>query len=130
MFTAALFTIARTWKQTRCPSTDKGIKKMWYLYLLFSLSVVSDSANPWTVVLQTSQSFIISRSLLKHMSVESMMPSNHLILCCPLLFLPSIFSFPASGSFPMSPFFALGGQSIGASASASVLPMNIQVDFL
>ena len=43
MFIAALFTIARTWKQTRCPSTDKGIKKMWYLYLLFSLLVVSDS---------------------------------------------------------------------------------------
>ena len=39
-------------------------------------------------------------------------------------------SFPASGSFPMSQFFASGGQSVGASASASVLPMNIQVDFL
>ena len=58
-----------------------------------------------------------------YMSVESVMPSNYLILCCPLLLLPS---FPESGSFPMSQFFASGGQSIGASASASVLPINIQ----
>ena len=50
-----------------------------------------------------------------YMSVESVMPSNYLILCCPLLLLPS---FPESGSFPMSQFFASGGQSIGASASA------------
>ena len=61
---------------------------------------------------------------LKLMSVKSVMPSSHLILCHPLLFLPSIF--PASGSFPLSQFFASGGQSIGVSASASVLPINIQ----
>ena len=54
------------------------------------------------------------------------MPSNHLILCCPLLLLPSVFPFPASGSFPMSQFFPSGGQSTGASVSASVLPINIQ----
>ena len=53
------------------------------------------------------------------------MPSHHLFLCRPLLLLPSQ-SFPASGSFPMTPFFTSGGQSIGGSASASVLPMNIQ----
>ena len=52
------------------------------------------------------------------------MPSNHLILCHPLLLLPS-----ASGSFPISQFFTSGGQSIGASASASVLSVNIQVQF-
>ena len=57
------------------------------------------------------------------MSIESVMPSNHLILCCPLL-LPSIF--PASASFLMSWLFASGGQSIRVLASASVLPMNIQ----
>ena len=52
------------------------------------------------------------------------MPSNHLIFCHPLLLSPQ--SFPASGSFPLSWLFASGGQSIGASASASVLPMNNQ----
>ena len=67
------------------------------------------------------------------MSIESMMPSNHLILCHPLL-LPAVFSSclqssPASGSFPMSWLFASGSQSIGASASASVLLMNIHYRF-
>ena len=71
-----------------------------------------------------SLSFTISQSLLKLMSIESVMPSNHLMLCCPLLLLPSIF--PASGSFPLSQFLTSGGQSTGASASASVLPKNIQ----
>ena len=64
------------------------------------------------------------RSLLKLISIESVMPSSHLILCHPRMFLPSIF--PAPGSFPMSQFFASGGQRIAVSASASVLPMNIQ----
>ena len=58
------------------------------------------------------------------MSIESVMPSNHLILCGPLLLLPSIF--PSIRVFPMSQFFSWGGQSVGASVSASVLPMNIQ----
>ena len=58
------------------------------------------------------------------MSIESVMPSNHLILCCPFLLLPSIF--PSSRSFPLSQFFTSGGQSIGVSASTSVLPMNTQ----
>ena len=52
------------------------------------------------------------------------MPSNHLILCHPLLLLPSVF--PSIRSFPMSWLFALGGRSIGVSASASVLPVSIQ----
>ena len=58
------------------------------------------------------------------MSIESLMPSNHLILCHPLLLLPSIF--PTSGSFQMSQLSTSGGQSIRISASTSVLPMNIQ----
>ena len=65
-----------------------------------------------------------SWSLLRLMSIESGMPSNHLIRCHPLLLLPSIF--PASGYFPAIWLFASGGQSIGVSASASVFPMNIQ----
>ena len=57
----------------------------------FSCSVVSDSATPWTGALQASLSITNSQSLLKFMSIASAMPSNHLILCCPLLLLPSIF---------------------------------------
>ena len=57
----------------------------------FSCSVVSDSATPWTAACQASLSITNSWSLSKPMSIESMMPSNHLILCCPLLLLPSIF---------------------------------------
>ena len=57
------------------------------------------------------------------MSVELMVLSNHLILCHPVLL--CLQSFPASGSFPVNWLFASGGQSIGASASASVLAMNI-----
>ena len=55
----------------------------------FSHSIMSDSATPWTVAHQASLSITNSWSLLKRMSIESVMPSNHLILCCPLLLLPS-----------------------------------------
>ena len=67
----------------------------------FSCSVVSDFAAPWTAALQPSLSFTISWSLLKPMSIESVMPSSHLILCHPLLLLPLV---PPNitGSFPMS----------------------------
>ena len=57
----------------------------------FSCSVVSDSATPWTVASQASLSITNSQGLLKLVSIKSMMPSNHLILCRPLLLLPSIF---------------------------------------
>ena len=69
-------------------------------------------------------SLTISQSLPKFMSIESVIPSSDLILCCLFSFCPQ--SFAASGSFPMSGLFESGSQSIGASASASVLPMNIQ----
>ena len=85
---------------------------------------MSDSATPWKAALQASLSVTSSRSLLKLMSIESVMPSNHLILCCPLPPCPQ--SFPASGSFPVSQFFTSNGQSIRTSASASILPMNVQ----
>ena len=77
---------------------------------------------PWTAALQASLSISNSWSLLKLRSIESVMPSNHLILC--LLLLPSIF--PAWRSFQMSQFFPSSGQSIEVSASALILPMNIQ----
>ena len=89
-----------------------------------SLSHVQLFATPQTVECQVSLSITNSWSLLKLLSVKLVMPSNHLILCCP--FSSCLQSFPASGSFPMSQFFASGGQSTGALASASVLPMNIQ----
>ena len=75
-----------------------------------------------TAARQASLSTTNSRSLVKLMSIESVMPSNHLILCHPLLFLPPIF--PSLRSFLMSRPFISGGQNTGASASASVLPMN------
>ena len=59
--------------------------------LLFSHSVMSHSATLWTAACQASLSFTISQSLLNLMSIESVMPSIHLILCRPLLLLPSIF---------------------------------------
>ena len=59
------------------------------MLLLFSCARLF--ATPWNAACQASLSFIISRSLLKLMSAEWVMPSNHLVLCCPLLLLPSIF---------------------------------------
>ena len=82
-------------------------------------------AMPWTAARQAFLSITNSQSLLKLAPTESVMPSNHLILCRPLLLLPSVF--PSIRVFSdESIFFALGGQSIGVSASTSVLPMNIQ----
>ena len=62
-----------------------------YISVQFSRSVVSDSATLWTAAHQPSLSITNSRSLLKFMSIESVMPSNHLILCRPLFLPPSIF---------------------------------------
>ena len=89
-----------------------------------SLRHVRLFATLWSTARQASLSITNSWRFLKFMSIELMMPSNHLILCCPLLLLPSIF--PSVRVFPMSQFFASDGQSIGVSASASVLSMNIQ----
>ena len=65
-------------------------RQMTLLLLLFSGAAVSDSATPWTAARYSSLSFTISCSLLKLMSIELTMPSNHLILCHPLLLLPSV----------------------------------------
>ena len=93
------------------------------------LTVVAQSLirvwwTAWIAAHQACLSITISWSLLKVTSIESVMPSNHFILCSPLLLSPQ--SFPASGSFLMSQFFTSGGQSFRVSASAWVLPMNIQ----
>ena len=78
--------------------------------------------HPWTAACQASLSFIISWSLLKLVSIELVMPSNHLFLCFSFLLLPSIF--PNIGVFSVSGLFTWGSQSIGA--SVSVLAVNIQ----
>ena len=104
----ALFTIAKTWKQSKCPSTDEWIKTCTYIHIhtytkwniiqtfssvQFSCSVVSDSLQLHG--LQHTRPHCPSPTnswhLLKLISTESVMPSNHLILCHPLLLLPSIF---------------------------------------
>ena len=72
--------------------------KIYTKHLLFSCSVMSDSATPWTAACQAPLSFTNYQNLLKLMSFELVMPSNHLVLCHPLLLLPS--SFPASWYFP------------------------------
>ena len=94
------------------------------VFAVQSLSHVQFCETPWTAACQAFLSTTVSLSLLKLMSCESVIPSNHLILCHPVSSCPKFFS--ASRFFPMSRLFASGGQSIWASVSASVLPMNIQ----
>ena len=83
----------------------------------------SSLVTPWTAARQAPLSFTVSQSLLKFMSIESVLLSNHLILCLFLL-LPWIL--PSIRVFAMNWLFVSGGQSFGTSASASVLPMKIQ----
>ena len=80
--------------------------------------------DPRTAALQASLSIANSWSLIKLTSSESVMPSNHLILCCPLLLLPSIF--PSIRVFSSESALLIRCQSMGASSSTSVLPMKIQ----
>ena len=101
--------------------------RVW-IVVLWSLNHVRLFATPWAGARQASLLFINSQSLLQLMSIESVMPSNHLILCCP--FSSCLQSFPSSGSFPMSLFFASGAQSIGVSASTSVEFKGDQLDQL
>ena len=96
--------------------------------IIYSYCLISKSCptlcNPMECSMPGSVSLTNSLNLPKFISIESVMPSNYLILCCP--FSSPFQSFPASGSFQMSQLFPPGGQSIGALASASVLPMNVQ----
>ena len=98
------------------------------LFLFFSsvqsLSHVRLFATLWIVARQASLSITNSRSSLRLTSIESVMPSSHLILCHPLLLLPPIP--PSIRVFSNESNFAWGGQSIGVSALGSVLPMNTQ----
>ena len=89
-----------------------------------SLSCVRLSVTPWTAARQPSLSSTTFWSLLKFMSMSQWCQPT--ISSSVVSFSSCLQSFPASGSFPMNPLFASGGQSVGASASASVFPMNIQ----
>ena len=90
----------------------------WPNTVVQSLSLVKLFVTPWTATHQIPLFSTITWNLFKFLSIESVMLSNHLFLCCLLLLLPS------SGSFPMSWLFISGGQSMGA--SASIFPVNIQ----
>ena len=85
---------------------------------------MSDSVIPSTAACQASLSITISCSLLKFMSIESVMLSNYLILCRPILLLPSIF--PSIRVFSNESALCMRWPKYRASTSASVLPMNIQ----
>ena len=127
-------TAATYWATMRCTTCGRCFQL--FLYSLQSIhhsvpfrSVQSLSrvwlfATPWIAAHQASLSITNSRSSLKLMSIESVMPSSHLILCRPLLLLPQIP--PSIRVFPMSQLFAWGGQSSGVSALASFLPKNTQ----
>jgi len=97
-----------------------------YLFVVKSLSHVQLFTTPWTAARQAAMSITISQNLFRLRSIESVVPSNYLILCCPLLLLLSISSIRV---LPLSQLLASGGQSTGTSASASVLPVNIQGSF-
>ena len=116
------------WKVKPMPFQKRKARQMkYYCGFCYCSSVAKSRLTFWAPVdCSTADipAFTISQSLLKLMSIGLKMSSNHLILCHPLPSCPQ--SFPASGSFPMSWLFASGGQSPGASASASALLMNIQ----
>ena len=114
IFTALSFRISNS--SSGIPSPPLAVLISTFKTVLFSsvqlLSRVQLFETLWIAACQASLSISNSQSLLRLMSIESVMPSNHLILCCPLLLLPSIFL--ASGSFPMSQFFPSGDQTVGA----------------
>ena len=133
MFKAALFTIAKTWRQTKCPSTDEWIKTWYHTHththtleyaVQFSHSVVSNSS--WFHGLRYTRLPCPSPT---PKAYSNSCPSSrwcHRTISSSVVLFSCLQSFPASGFLQMSQLFASGGQSTGVSASASVLPMNIQ----
>ena len=117
-FSEADLQMTNTWKDAQHHSLFSSLQL---------LSSVQLFATPWTAACEASLSVTDSWSLLKLMSIESVMPSNHLILCHPFSCLQS---FPVSGSFPMSQFFTSGSQSIGASTSIWACQWIFRTDLL
>ena len=98
--------------------------KLPFFFVVQLLSHVQLSLTLWTVACQASVSFTVSQSLVKLTSIESVILSNISSSVTPFSF--CLQSVLGSGAFPVSWLFASGGQSIGASASALVFPVNIQ----
>ena len=92
------------------------------------LSCVRRFVTPWTTARQASLSITNSWSLLRLMSIESVMPSSHVILCCPLS--SCLQPFPASGSFPVSPFFASGARVLELQRQHQSFQRIFRTDFL
>ena len=130
MFIAIPFTMARTWKKPKCPSTEEWIK-MWYIYTM-------EYSVQFSSVIQSCPTLcdLMNRStpgLPVHHQLPEFTHSCPLSQWCHPAISSSVVPFsscpqslPASGSFQINQLFASGGQSIGVSASASVLPMNTQ----
>ena len=119
------------WKRSQKAVLKLSIQKVKIMPLILSVSVQPLShfwlfVTPWAAALQASLSITNSQSLLKLMSFESMMPSNHFILCCP--FSSSLQSYLASGSFQVSQLFASSGQSIGVLASVQSFQWTFRAD--
>ena len=131
MFIPALFTIARTWTQPRCSWADEWIRKLWSIHTMeYSVSVTVQSLScvwlfvtPWITACQASLSITNSQSPSKPMSIESVMPSNQLILCRTL---PLTSIFPIIRVFSNESALHIRWPKYGVSASRSVLPKNIQ----
>ena len=138
IFIESLFIIAINWKQPRCLSVGEWKKNLWYIHstILFTLNNRKSHLGTWVSMnLQFSRS-VVSDSLWPHGLQHTRLPCpspNPRVLsrwCHPTIsssvfpFSSHLQSFPASGSFQMGQLLASGGQSIGVSASASVLPMN------
>ena len=125
----ALFTTARTWKHARCPLADECIRKQWHIYTMeysvqFSHSVVSDSLRPHE--LQHTRPPCLSPTPGVHPNSCPLSRWCHPAILSSVIPFSSCSQFlPASESFPMSQLSTWGGQSIGVSALASILPLNI-----
>ena len=119
--------VAQSWtrlKQLLTAYHSPEIYRTWLLSCSVATSCLT-LCGPWTAACRAPLSFTVSQSLLKLMPIESVMPSNHLILCRPLLLLPSIS--PSIRVFPIESALHIGGQSIGASGSLRLLSPSLCV---